>query len=1154
MRNGWKSLGGLLAAVGVLAACASEQPPVIGSVVATPATVAPGGTVSISAVATSPQNQPLSYAWTVPSGWTAKGATNQPVLVLTAPATFATAGVAGISVTDKNGGSAASQALVATEADQAPVFTTLSASPNPAAPGGTVTLSAVATSPTGNPVTYSWTSSDSAWTVAGSGGNATLTAPAKYGASSAITVVASDGTLKATGTLVVTTTATASPVLKAIVATPPMVAPKGTIQLTAQAQSPDGQPLSYAWSVADSSWTISGSGPTATLTAPASYASSSTASVSVTDAAGASVSGSVAVATTPDATPVVSSISWNPTNPNTNQVVTLGAIASVPAEGATLAWTFVSLPQGSKATLTGSTTPAPTFTPDLPGSYVVGVILTDAAGTPSRLQTATIGVGSPTPTAVIAGSSPLSGSINTPILLDGSGSSTPTGDALTYWWSLQSGPLNASCGFFADASKSAQGNNLPKAYLACNMAGSYLVQLTVQDALTGQSAFATMGVNLVGAASLKVVSGDKQTATVHQFLPSPVVLQVVAADGSTPIPGMRVAAYAAGGAVTANSVTSDSSGKVQLIVQAGRIAVETGIVSAWLANDPTITAAATFSATADKAASFALVPTMGNADTGASIKVQAVDQFGNLATDNAAANTAQLTLTAQSSSGKANFGGGTPSATAKLTLVGGVASTTLLDPVSEPVTLTLTPTSSLLPLPYTAWQTVEYDNGMGLLNGWGQSQTGGQSPWAVETAAGQIDGAIGDVVSYGLGLNPSQSLSTGASQLFHNVFNAGSIELLSFNQQLSVQGAYDAASGCEAQPAFAATVVNARRTEYRDPQGNPLIPVGGYAMSDACGHGLSFGATNGWVSQSYDLTDALAQGYDLVDFGMWNGGDGQNPPQPASWDLGQIWVRYLSAPNPNQASTFTVILPGAAKTVAFTQANFGQSYNGVLFGQCVSYAAATGVAIEAFDQNGNQAYSNGTLDIAWTNGSNAALAGASTGSIVTAAPGSAEVQLSLGRAALEFDFASASSSTLTLSNPSSGLTLGSQATATAQAAQYYCHSDGVGGNWSDDVPTGTLTQPEATLACENVYGAGNCTNSATSSYVYPTGAVAGCNTYYMWYYAAATINSACGGTFSPMAGSLDQGFFIVGCGCNVTAGVGGPTYDSFCGGTCNLWN
>ena len=46
-------------------------------------------------------------------------------------------------------------------------------------------------------------------------------------------------------------------------------------------------------------------------------------------------------------------------------------------QGLTYEWTLVSRPPGSNATLTNPTTPTPTFVADLPGSYVIRLMVND---------------------------------------------------------------------------------------------------------------------------------------------------------------------------------------------------------------------------------------------------------------------------------------------------------------------------------------------------------------------------------------------------------------------------------------------------------------------------------------------------------------------------------------------------------------------------------------------------------------------------------------------------------------------------------------------------------------------------------------------------------------------------------------------------------
>lgn len=70
------------------------------------------------------------------------------------------------------------------------------------------------------------------------------------------------------------------------------------------------------------------------------------------------------------------------------QMVTLNGAGSSDPDGdaLTYSWRFVDLPPGSVAVLAGAPTPTPSFTPDLPGQFIAGLIVSDGYGDSLQAQ------------------------------------------------------------------------------------------------------------------------------------------------------------------------------------------------------------------------------------------------------------------------------------------------------------------------------------------------------------------------------------------------------------------------------------------------------------------------------------------------------------------------------------------------------------------------------------------------------------------------------------------------------------------------------------------------------------------------------------------------------------------------------------------------
>ena len=158
----------------------------------------------------------------------------------------------------------------------------------------------------------------------------------------------------------------------------------------------------------------------------------------------------------------------------TGSVVQLDGSASTDPDGdpLTYAWTLSSKPAGSTASLSSADTATPSLTSDLEGDYQITLVVNDGT-IDSAPATLTI-------TALSANQAPVAhagedqtvttGSV---VQLDGSASSDPDGDPLTYTWSITSKPAGST----AALSDPVAGN--PS--FTADMEGTYVLRLIVND-------------------------------------------------------------------------------------------------------------------------------------------------------------------------------------------------------------------------------------------------------------------------------------------------------------------------------------------------------------------------------------------------------------------------------------------------------------------------------------------------------------------------------------------------------------------------------------------------------------------------------------------------------------------------------------------------
>lgn len=102
----------------------------------------------------------------------------------------------------------------------------------------------------------------------------------------------------------------------------------------------------------------------------------------------------------------------------------------------TYSWSIISKPQGSTAGLINPTSVNPTFTPDLPGTYTIQLIVNDGK-VDSNPDTVIVTTINRDPVANPGG--PYTGLVGNPVQFNGSGSSDPDGDPLTFSWNFGDG-------------------------------------------------------------------------------------------------------------------------------------------------------------------------------------------------------------------------------------------------------------------------------------------------------------------------------------------------------------------------------------------------------------------------------------------------------------------------------------------------------------------------------------------------------------------------------------------------------------------------------------------------------------------------------------------------------------------------------------------
>jgi PKD repeat protein len=183
--------------------------------------------------------------------------------------------------------------------------------------------------------------------------------------------------------------------------------------------------------------------------------------------------------------------------------VTLDGSGSSDVDGdlLTFKWSFVSIPEGSAATLSDPTAVNPIFVVDRPGTYIVQLIVNDGT-VDSAPDTVSITTENSPPVANAGPDQTVY--VTDTVTLDGSGSSDVDGDALTFKWSFVSVP-DGSAATLSDPS------TVNPAFVV-DRPGTYVVQLIVNDGAV-DSAPDTVSINTTNSRPV-ADAGDDQSQPV----------------------------------------------------------------------------------------------------------------------------------------------------------------------------------------------------------------------------------------------------------------------------------------------------------------------------------------------------------------------------------------------------------------------------------------------------------------------------------------------------------------------------------------------------------------------------------------------------------------------------------------------------------------
>ncbi|HID92452.1 MAG TPA: PKD domain-containing protein [bacterium (Candidatus Stahlbacteria)] len=170
-------------------------------------------------------------------------------------------------------------------------------------------------------------------------------------------------------------------------------------------------------------------------------------------------------------------------------------------ESLTYQWSAITKPEGSAATLINDESARPIFIPDKEGDYTFSLVVSDGERLSyPTIVTVNVSASKNQPPQAVVTAAHTEGVVGDTILLDGSNSSDPDGDTLTYHWTFKSKPVFSKP--IIEEPKSSTTKFVP------DKEGTYVVQLVVNDGKK-DSPPSTVKVEIHGSSPSEIVPGNR---------------------------------------------------------------------------------------------------------------------------------------------------------------------------------------------------------------------------------------------------------------------------------------------------------------------------------------------------------------------------------------------------------------------------------------------------------------------------------------------------------------------------------------------------------------------------------------------------------------------------------------------------------------------